>query len=203
MNPDHDTPEHLSLSREAVRKGLHLSVATVPVLYAGGLSRETIEALLAAAASVALTMEIARRVSPAAGSAFQRFFGSLLRNRERTGTTGATWLLVSSLAAVLVLSRSAAIATLWCVTVGDPAATLAGRAYRAWSGAHPGPAKTPAGSAACFAVSLVGSWRLAHLSLGAAAVVALAVTMAERAPVALDDNVRVAVAAAATAWLLS
>jgi dolichol kinase len=173
------------------------------VIYARGVSREIIEALLAGALSIAVIIEVARRASPGARHTFLRVFGALLRDRERTALTGATWLLAACLAAVVLLPRDAAVATLWCAAAGDPAATLGGRAISAPCGTQPGARKTLAGSGACLATSLIGTWRLAHFSVGAAAVIAIAVTLAEHATVPLDDNLRIAVAAGAATWLLS
>jgi dolichol kinase len=147
--------KHLGLRRELARKALHLTTVVIPVAYDRGASRETVATVLAVASGLALVIEAARRTSMPFGAMFDRRFGALLRQRERTAFTGATWLALSCFGAVLLLSRHAAIAALWCVTVGDPAAAIAGRA---WKTAHP-PAsgmdsgKSFIGSLACAAAS--------------------------------------------------
>lgn len=193
----------LSLPREAVRKALHLATCAVPVLYSRHLTRDILVAILAGGLLAAVGVEIARRQCRRVAAAFQWSFGALLRDGERAGVTGATWLVTACLAAVVLLPRPAAIAALWCACAGDPAATLVGRAFRGRPGARRAGAKTPAGSAACLLVSVAGTWGLARYPWGVAAIVAMAATIGERVQMRLDDNVRVVAAAGATAWLLS
>lgn len=193
----------LTLALEATRKALHLVTAVVPVLYSRGLPRRTVLIFLVVAASLALLVEASRRLFAPCHMMFERAVGRLLRERERTAITGATWLLVACLATVVLLPRDAAVATLWCATVGDPAATLVGRAYDALRGHGVARGKTTAGSVVCFSVSVAGAWVLARFQLPAAIAIAFAATIVERASLPLDDNVRVAAAAGVTAWLLS
>ena len=195
----------LTLHHELIRKGVHLATASIPVAYFLGTPRGTIEALLAVASVIALLVEGSRRASTRIGAAFERAFGVLLRQRERTAITGATWLVLACLGAVLVFSRSAAIAALWCATVGDPAATIAGRV---WTAARVPPAdtrtgKTIIGSLACIALSFAGAWMLAGYALPQALTIAVAAAAAEGLPGRLNDNVRVTGAAGAIAQMLA
>jgi dolichol kinase len=205
VTTDGTPPKYLGLRRELARKTLHLAAVVVPVAYNRGASREAVETVLAAASGVALVIEAARRTGVPFRAMFDRRFGALLRQREKTAFTGATWLALSCFGAVLLFSRNAAIASLWCVTVGDPAAAIAGRA---WKTAHP-PAsgmdsrKTFIGSLACAAASFVGVWMLADYTVSAALIVAFVAAVAEVLPVRLDDNIRVAGAAGAMAQLLA
>jgi dolichol kinase len=205
VTADGAPPNHLGLRRELARKTLHLAAVVIPVAYNRGASRDAVVTMLAVASGVALLIEVARRTSASFGAMFDRAFGSLLRQREKSACTGATWLALSCLGAVLLFSRDAAIASLWCVTVGDPAAAIAGRA---WKAAHP-PAsgmdnrKSFIGSLACAAVSFVGVWVLANYAVSAALIVAFVAAVSEVLPVRLDDNIRVAGAAGAMAQLLA
>lgn len=172
--------------------------------YGTGASRGALVTILAVASALALLIEAARRVSPACEGLFDQAFGRLVRPHERHAVTGATWLALSCLVAVVVLSRGAAIAALWCATVGDPAATLAGRTWKI-SRQTPSDStgKTAAGTLGGAIASFAGVWLLAGFSPGRAAVVAIAAAVAESAPLAIDDNVRVAAAAGAVAQLLA
>ncbi len=207
MTTDGAPPKHLELRRELARKTMHLAAVVFPVAYNRGASREAVETVLAVASGVALVIEVARRTSVPFGAMFDRRFGALLRAREKAAFTGATWLALSCFGAALLFSRNAAIASLWCVTVGDPAAAIAGRA---WKAAHP-PAsgsgmdgrKTFIGSLACAAASFVGVSMLADYSISAALIVAFVAAVAEVLPVRLDDNIRVAGAAGVMAQLLA
>jgi dolichol kinase len=188
---------------ELARKALHLLVAILPIAYSRGASRELIVGLFGTGTVVALLMEGARWGSPAFRRVFSRRLGPILKPREHTSTTGATWLWPSCLAAVLLLSREAAVSAVWCATVGDPLAALAGSGYHAWRGSASGTGKTFVGSAACLGASFAGIVGLTHYSIVPAATIALAATVFERLPLTIDDNVRVSAAAGVTAWLLS
>lgn len=195
----------LSLRQEFARKSLHLGAAAIPVGYSLGAPRAALEAILSAAVAIALATEVIRRASPSGKALFARLFGSLIRGHEENAITGATWLALSCLALVCLLSRSAAIAALWCATAGDPAAAIAGRTWTSVRAQAPDGAarKTIAGSLACAIVSFAGAWLLAACPPARAALIAAAATLAEALPVRVDDNVRVAVAAGAVAQLVA
>lgn len=204
-------PGHaLTLRNELFRKALHLTAVAIPVAYARGTPRPVLEAVLAFATAFALIIEGVRRASPAAEAAFERVVGPLLRPGERVTLTGATWLLISCFAAVLLFGPHAAIAALWCATAGDPAATIAGRLWtRSFTADRTAavPAlkanKTIAGSLACAIVSFGGVRTLAGYAAWPSLVIAIAAAIGETLPGRLDDNVRVAGAAGAVAQLLS
>jgi dolichol kinase len=169
-----------------------------------GAPRNAIAIALAAASVIALLFEFLRRSSARFRTQFELAFGSLLRSREKTGISGATWLALSCFVCVVSLSRSAAIAALWCAAVGDPAGTIAGR----WISGSPNAnretgGKTIVGSIGCLTASFAGVWMLAGYSPAIAIVVAVAATVAEAWPVTIDDNVRVAAAAGAIAQFLA
>jgi dolichol kinase len=198
-------PPPLSLRHEVVRKALHLATGSLPVAYTLGVRRELLLATLAGTTIAALLIEGARRTSNRIGARFNQAFGSIMRERERSSLTGATWLSLSCLVAVAVLSRNAAIAALWCAAVGDPVATIAGRT---WALTVPEPTagragKSIAGSLACALVSFAGVSTLAGYPPLTSAAVAVAAAFAESLPVGLDDNVRVAAAAGAVAQFLA
>jgi dolichol kinase len=198
------TPPPLSLRQEFVRKALHLAAAVFPVAYALGAPRAAIAIALAVTSAIALLLEWLRRTNQTVRAMFDRFFGAIVRPHERRSITGATWLSLACLVAVLVFARNAAIAALWCATVGDPAASLFGKLVSGKSAATVENAgKTLPGSLACLTVSFGGAWMVAGYSPLSAAMIAAAATIVEAWPVQLDDNVRVAAAAGAIAQLLA
>jgi dolichol kinase len=197
-------PPSLPIGSEIARKGLHLAAAALPLAYAFGVSRNSLVAILAIASTIAVLTEGARRASPALGDRFNRMFGRLMRPHEERAITGATWLALSCFVAVAVLSRSAAIAALWCATVGDPAATLAGRFWaNARARSSYGGGKTFAGTLGCALASFAGVWWVAGFAAAPAVAIAFVAALAEVAPLALDDNIRVAAAAGTIAQLLA
>ena len=195
----------LVLRHERIRKSLHLGAAVFPVAYGLGMSHRTLVQLLSAAAALALATETARWASPAARALFDRLFGSLMRGHEKESISGATWLALSCLGAVVLFSREAAIAALWCATVGDPVAGITGRLWALARGTRAsGPGnKTLAGSLACATASFAGVWTLAGYPVAFAAAVGVAAAVAEAIPVRLDDNIRVAGVAGIVAQLLA
>ena len=195
----------LSLRRELIRKTLHLMAAAIPVAYFIGVRRDTLAALLTIASASAIVVEGARRINARASATFDRTVGYLLREGERKTLTGATWLILSCLFAVLFLSQRAAIAALWCATVGDSAAAIAGRAWSSSrkTGFATLPAKTLVGSLIFTGASLAGVSELAGYSLLPALIIVVVAAAAERLPWRLNDNVGVTAAAALAAQFLA
>ena len=193
----------LTLRQELVRKAVHLGAASIPIGYSLGVPRGLLEAVLSAAVALALVTEAARRASPAAGILFNRVFGSLVRRHEERAITGATWLAVSCLALVLLLSRHAAVAALWCATVGDPVAAIVGKTWTTLRAPVHEARKTLVGSLAGAVASVAGAWLLAGYPPVRALAIAGVGALAEAMPVNVDDNVRVAAAAGAVAQLLA
>ena len=186
----------LALHRELARKALHLLSAGAPVAYAAHAPRVILTWILAAAAAIAVTVEVTRRRMPPVQRALDRLAGSLFRPHEHAGVTGATWLILALLLAIAVLPRPEAIATMWAAAVGDPAATLVGRTVGR-TRLHPD-GKSLEGSLACLATTALGAWLVAGLPASAALLAGLAAALAEWPRGPLDDNIRITVAAGMT-----
>lgn len=185
---------------ELSRKGIHLASSVFPLAWGlGWVAPVVVKAALAAGLTIAVALEVARRVLPAAKRWFTRWFGGMLRAHESSGLTGATWILATMLLCALLLPERAALCALWAGVVGDAAAALVGRAVAAQAATK---GKTWAGSVACAVASMIGPWWLAAASPLAALGVGLAAALAERPRLMIDDNARVAVAAGLAAWAL-
>ena len=184
------------MRRELARKAIHLLSATVPVAYAAGASRATMLWTLGAATLGAILIEIVRRVHAPAQYALDRTVGPLFRAHEHASVTGATWLAVSLLLAAAALPRDFAIATMWAVAVGDPAAALVGRTLGRLR-LHPD-GKSVEGAAACLATTFAGAALIAALPLALAASAGAAAALAEWPRGPFDDNLRIATAVGAT-----
>ena len=201
MNVANPVPvQQTPLRAEMIRKAIHAAVTLTPVAYAfSWVSHFALIVVLLVASGVALAIEFFRRIVPSIRRRFNSVFGMLLRPRERSHITGATWLALSCLAAVVLLPRHAAIAALWCATAGDTAAAVVGRTI----GPAGGGRKTFVGSAAFFAIAVAGAIYLAAFPPLGAVTIGLIAMVAERYAGRIDDNVVVAVASGATAWGLS
>lgn len=200
-----------TLRHELARKAIHLASATVPIAYAAGAPRAGVIGALAAAGVTAAGVEVARVRSPRVREVFDRAVGRLLRPHERGHWSGATWMCAAYLLAVLLFPRREAVAGMLAVALGDGMAAVVGRlagrlrAGRRHAGQlQPAPAvdggKTWAGSVACWGATTLGALLIARTGVVAAVVCGMAAALAERPRWALDDNVRVALTAAAAAW---
>ncbi len=178
-----------SIRRELTRKAIHLASAAVPIALAAGIGRRFTLLVLAALTLVAIGVESARATSSIAALRFNAIFQPLLRSHETRAITGATWLIVSLFAAVLLLPVDIAIAATWAAAVGDAVAALVGMRFGRHRSARDG--KSLEGSAACLVATLIGTVLLARLPVTLALPAALAAAGAERLPWPRDDNVRI------------
>jgi dolichol kinase len=179
----------LALRREFARKGLHLLTLAAPIGYAAGLSRGVMTSGLAVLVAIAVVVEVARRRSPLRRAQFEGAVGALLRDHEHQGLSGATWLLIAFLAAVVLAPRDAAIAAMWAVSAGDASASLVGRSV---GRVRIVGRKTLEGALAGAVVTSAGAFLLAGLTWPLAIVVGLAAAIVELPAGPGDDNFRVA-----------
>ncbi len=183
------------------RRLFHLTAgSTIPL--AGIFTPETVMVwALAALSAGGLGMDLARFRIGWLNRVFLGWLAPLLKSNEASRVTGATYMALAALAVFLVFERPVAVAALLFLSLGDPAAALAGRRM-------PGPrvfGKSPGGTAAFIAVS----WAVVG-ALVATGVVeyhwgfmagAVAAGLAELAPLPIDDNLTVPIAAAGVMYL--
>ena len=184
------------------RKLIHLSTAALPVTWAYGIVDATqVRVLLAGALGVALGVEWGRWFSPAFRARFDALAGPLLKPHEALAITGATWLALAMLVAVVVFPEPAARAALWAGAIGDSAAALVGQAWQARAG-RARSEKSLVGSAACAVGTALGAAWLGGATLLVATSIGLVAAMAEWPRRLGDDNLRVTLVAGGAAWLL-
>jgi dolichol kinase len=151
---------------------------------------------LAALAAGGLGLDLARFRVEGLNRIFLRWLAPLLKSDEGRRITGATYMAIAALVVFLVFDRPVAVAALLFMSLGDPAAALVGRRM-------PGLrifGKSPVGTAAFIAVS----WAVVGLLVGSGVVDyhwglmagAVAAGLAELAPLPVDDNITVPIAAA-------
>lgn len=146
-----------------------------------------------------MLIEGARHLSARAAHVFDATFAALLRPHEGAGITGATWLAIAMLGAMLVFPPGAAVVALWAVAAGDGAASVIGR-LTAHRRAEPRAGKTIAGSFACAVVTAAGTLWLTDATPLVAVAIGAITALAERPRGPLDDNLRVVAAAGIAAW---
>jgi dolichol kinase len=191
-------PNARALRSELARKAIHLGSSAIPLAYASGAPRNAVLLVLAALGSVALAVEVTRFRSERVRLAFVRAVGTLLREHEHRAWSGASWLLAAYVLSVLLFPRGIAVAAMLAAALGDASAAIVGRsvsAMRARAGVIT-PGKTLVGSVACALVTFAAAYGIAGLAPLVALAAAAAASLAERWEVrAIDDNVRVALAA--------
>lgn len=181
-----------------------MAAASVFPLLALALQENVFVAALLAATVAWVVADCVRLLAPPLNRLFHRSFGALLRPREEERITGATYVLLGTLAAFLAFERDVAVVGVLFTAVGDPVAALAGSRFtrgRVWG-------KSPAGSVAMAAAAMAvfGALRLTRaVEVGwlAAAAGALAAAVVELLPLPLDDNLRIPLAAGGAIALLS
>ena len=146
---------------------------------------------MAALSGIAIVTETARFRVPSLNRVLYDKLRPLLKVTEDRRVTGATYIAVSALIAFLVFDKHVAIAALFFLSLGDPAAALVGTRMK-------GPrvfGKSPIGSIAFFIVALAVVGVLSasdvlafHWGLAVGAAVA---ALVELVPTGLDDNITI------------
>ncbi|MDQ7799432.1 MAG: hypothetical protein RDU76_10930 [Candidatus Edwardsbacteria bacterium] len=194
------------IQREIRRKAFHImaGLALPALYYVFMLIHQTTLAkwIVAAVALAILVVDIIRLKHLFIKIIFLDIFGPLLRKHEISALTGATYLMLSSLACFALFRDSIAILAISYLIVGDSLAALVGRSVgrvkffeKSFEGAG-------AGLAGCLAIGLIimnlpgtdiGFWEMAAGAATAAIV--------EMLPIPLDDNIRIPLAAGAVMHL--
>ncbi len=198
-------PDAISASRRDVhlpRRLFHMAAASVFPVLALFLEKGTLLPLLLAATGLLVVGDLARLLLPVLNSWFQAIFRPLLRQGEARRVTGASYVLLGTLAAFLMFSRDVAVLAVLFAALGDPVAAMVGIRF---PGRHIF-RKSIWGTAAMSAVG-IGVVGVLHLAgaiefrwpLIVGAVVA---GIAELLPLSVDDNLRVPLAAGGAMALL-
>jgi dolichol kinase len=195
-----------SYTAEILRKGIHLSSLSIPVVYYF-VSRQTALAILIPLTLMFAITDFARLLHPGTSRLYNRFFGFLLRRHEREDKgrqlTGATYVLLSAVLCVLIFPKVIVITAFAILIVSDSAAALIGRRF----GRRAFLAKSLEGSTAFFVTAVLVvlvSPKIAYLPpeylLGMTA--ALAGTLVEASGIRLDDNLTIPISIGAVLWAL-
>ena len=184
------------------RRLFHLTAgSSVPV--AGIFAPENGMVLaLAVLAAGGLALDLLRFQVSWLNRAFLRWLAPFLKPQEGRRFTGATYMLIAAVIAFYFFDTAVAVAAMFFLALGDPAAALVGRrapGFRIFG-------KSPGGTAAFVAVSLAvvavltGSGAIGyHRGLLVGATIA---GLVELAPLPLDDNLTVPLLAGAAMHFL-
>lgn len=180
------------------RRLLHTmtGVAVAAILSLSGITKGMAVLALTATAAALLLFDVIRLRSARLNELFFRVLRPLVTPREARRFASSTWYALGMLLAVALFPRVAAISGILVISVGDPAASYAGRRWgrRRFLGG------TLEGSLVFLVASLcvLATRHPPHVAL----VAALVATLAERLAWPLDDNLVVPVVTAGAIVLL-
>ena len=195
-----------SYSGELVRKAIHLSSLSIPIVYFL-IPKSTALAILVPLTLVVALTDAARHGFPRFRQFYHNWLGWLLRAHEKDERgkrlTGATYVLLSATIGIAVFPKVIVITAFAIMIVSDSVAALVGRKF----GTHPFMSKSLEGTVAFF-VSAIGvvclapklSYVPAEYLIGFVA--ALLGALVEAMPIAIDDNLSITFSIGATMWLM-
>ncbi len=201
--------QQISYFQEILRKSIHLTSLTIPIIYSF-ISRDTALLLLLPITLIALVGDIARRFSPFVREIVHRYFSRMMRPHELDSTrfllNGATYVLMSATLCVLVFPKIITIIGFSVLIVSDIAAALIGRRY----GRRPFLDKSLVGTLAfigsgilvTLAIGLLVHAPLALVIVGSIGVVVGGVVEAASIRLRMDDNFSIPMSIGLTMWLL-
>jgi dolichol kinase len=194
-----------SYSTELIRKGIHLSSLSIPVVYFF-ISRPTALTILIPVTLLFGLSDLARLFVPAFGELYRKFFGFLLRRHElnarRRRLNGATYVLLSATLCVWLFPKIIVITAFAILIISDTSAALIGRKF----GRHPFLGKSLEGTTAFFVSGLLVvalAPKIAYLPaeylIGVLAAALGAVVEALSGDV-IDDNLSIPIAISLAMW---
>ncbi len=195
-----------SYAAELVRKGIHLSSLSIPIVYSF-ISKSTALTILVPLTLLFGLTDLARHVFPSFGRLYHRWLGWLLRTHEKDHSTrrltGATYVLLSATLGLLIFPKVIIITAFAIMIVSDSVAALVGRKF----GKHPFIRKSLEGTSAFF-VSAVAVVMLAPKIGYIPAEYLIGITGAllgaivEAVSTSIDDNFSVTFSIAASMWVM-
>ena len=191
-------PSEISMKSEVIRKTIHMSSITIPLIY-GLTGREVMLWLLVPFTVISVVVEFLRMRVPTVEAKLRRVFGTIMRQHElaegNRKLSGATWVFLSATLCVVLFPTAIALAAFTILIVSDTAAALFGRKF----GRHRFLEKSVEGSSAFFvtaavvvtAIMLIYDLPIVFLTTGAVA--ALVATAAEAFSYGanIDDNLTI------------
>lgn len=199
--PEHPDAEGIAdpgpQPEETARKAIHIVAALVATGIAWRAPERVATTILAGAALLALTIEVARLYIAPARRVFYRVVGFMLRPHERCRITGATTLALGFAGAILLFPPHMAAVGFLYAGVGDAAAALIGRRFGRHRTAR---GKSLEGSVAFFLVAVLAGWATPGIGLLPATCAAFATTLLEAGSLPIDDNLYLPAAGAAATW---
>lgn len=118
----------IKYNSEILRKIFHLSSLWIPILYSY-ISTKKMLVILLPLTIISIIIEVSRKFSPELNKLIDEFIGSIMRDKEKGGISGATYLLIASSFSIAFFDKEVAILALTVLMISDSFAALIGRKY--------------------------------------------------------------------------
>lgn len=199
--------QEIPFSQELLRKGIHLISLSIPVIYIF-VTKEFALSVLIPMAVLFIIFDLLMKWDNPVQKLIYIIFGGMLRPHERGKKlvfNGATWVLISAVATVLVFPKILAVTGFTILIISDISAALFGRKY----GKHPLFTKSWEGTFAFFisgiiVVLILGfafGAPLAYFFWGIIGAIAAGFAEAASSVMKLDDNLSIPVTVASIMWI--
>lgn len=183
----------MNFKAELYRKTIHLFSLTIPISYVF-LTREELLIWLSIAAFIIASIDFIRFFSAAANKLFMRLFGVILRVHERKNISGASYLMISSLAVVVLFDKTIAVPSILFAGLCDTVAAIVGRRFGRIHLFN----KTLEGSLAFFITGGIIAYGINPASPFPGIIGALSAAVIELLPIDIDDNFSIPIVSALT-----
>jgi dolichol kinase len=172
---------------EFLRKLTHVGAISIPIIYmlAG---RGVILTLVSGAFLISLLVDLVRFFGREKNKEIiWRLFGIIIRPHEKDNFTGATYILLSSILAILIFDKPVAVLAIAFIVIGDTAGAIVGRMWgKVWFRN-----KTIEGSISFFAACCIIALPVTGIPLWVRFTGAFAAAIVEALTVRIDDNLTV------------
>lgn len=183
------------------RKLIHYSAAVIPLGYYYFLEKSQAVIFLLIASFVVVISDILRMMTPWGRHLYGKFFGWMTKRKEmKQEFTGASFLLVGSLTAVLIFPKNIAVISILFLTIGDPTACLVGTflgKIKTFS------QKTLEGTAGFILAGFLVTLLIVEIPTIYKLIAAIIAGIVEMLPIKIDDNFTVPITAGLLLLLLT
>ncbi|MFC1962015.1 diacylglycerol/polyprenol kinase family protein [Chloroflexota bacterium] len=191
-----------SLARILLRGLVHILLGLAIALAGLFLSRFIFLFILGAITFIFILTELIRFRHQPLNNWFCSFLRPLLRDRETSRLTGASYILIASLLVFLFFDKNVAALAVSFMALGDAVATIVGKCC----GKHRIYGKTLEGNLACLAACLLTAFTLSVVGLPVSLITALigavTATVTESLPLPVNDNLAIPLLSALVMTLL-
>jgi len=171
-------------SNELVRKAIHLSSASIPLLYWYFFDQDTMLKGVIVMAAGFLLAEFLRLNYEWARKPFIIVFGPAIREHEKWKLTGATYVFAGAAISIFLFPKEIAVPVLLILSISDTLAAMIGIPF----GRHRFFQKSVEGSVSFFLSALVILYLFYPQQHISNVLIAAVISLAEALPLNLDDN---------------